>query len=431
MKNEKITAFALATSDKGYQNQLLGAISALGKRLKDRRDINKQFLLPKGGKNISEIKENMFPSKYKSYKAFRDDLFEILDDYFMNISVVPRIFVTVYNQTASNRAAQNVDDTCRAIKEYYKKHNLGYIFTTVLTSKYFKYKYVDLINIPKHLLTFSSRIKLLNNKTLRKKALITIGTINSFSKQNVMKKYDELLNTLQTLKKDKELNNIVKKLDAYIKAQKHIVLSLGGRVEGPEIRFDINYAKKLFMDAEKLTKIGYKIVFVNSTRTPNDVTDFIYENSLNNKDIVFCNSKNIASSDLERESKFWRIYSGKYEKDFIEMKILGNIYPGILGADNTIVVQTFDSYAGCETTSSGITTAISSKGLFIDEEIRSDCHNLVHLLCPKYAIDWDNFVDLAINMKIEPKSLKPNILSSSLETFAEATICRLNDILKN
>lgn len=429
MKKEKIIAFGLGTANRGEQSQLLGALKAIALNTNNSFNEKKQVLLPIGIKKIEDMRENFYCSKYKNYKMFKKDIFLILDRYFEANKIIPRVFVTVFNQALNENAATDADATCRVIKEYYEEHNLGYIFTTVLTAKYYKYKYVDLINIPKHLLTFSTRIKLLNNKSLKKKSLITVGTINNFSKDNVVEKYDELLKNVKTLKNDTKLKSLNLKLERFLKAKKHIVFCLGGRVEGPEISFDIKYAKKIFEEAKRLTNCGYSVIFVNGPRTPNNVTDFLFELCLNEDNIIFYNCKNIAKTDDERGASKWRIYSGKYENEFLIQQKYGNIYPGILGVKNTLVVHTFDSYSGCETTVAGIPTALSHKGLFIDKDIRYDCHNLVALLIPKYAIDWDEFFTLALNMKLEPKHLSPQGLSSSLKVYAEATINRLKKIL--
>ncbi len=63
--------------------------------------------------------------------------------------------------------------------------------------------------------------------------------------------------------------------------------------------------------------------------------------------------------------------------------------------------------------------------------MRYDCLNLQKLLCPKYAIDWDEFVNFACNMRIEPKDLKPQILSNPLRVFAETIVNRLNALSKS
>ena len=107
------------------------------------------------------------------------------------------------------------------------------------------------------------------------------------------------------------------------------------------------------------------------------------------------------------------------------MKKIGNIYPGILGFDNLLAVHTMDSYAGCETANAAVNTAICSKGLYIDPDIRRDCYNMYQLLCPQYAIDWDEFIYFSQNMKVEPKDLQPKVLSSPLRVFAENVLNKM------
>ena len=230
--------------------------------------------------------------------------------------------------------------------------------------------------------------------------------------------------------RNSELKTTIQKLKDFCKSEKKVVFCLGGRVNGSEIIFDINYAAKLLSDAEKLARIGYNIIFCNGPRTPNDVTDYLYEKTLNNPKILFQNSKKIAEDDSARTSDSWRIYSGCNEEKFKVLEKIGNIYPGVLGFENTLVVHTFDSYSACETAGAAIPTAISSRGLYIDPVIRYDCHNLQKLLCPKYAIDWDDFVNLACNMKVEPKDLSPLILSSPLRVFAETCLNRIRTMGK-
>ena len=139
--------------------------------------------------------------------------------------------------------------------------------------------------------------------------------------------------------------------------------------------------------------------------------------------IFFHNCKNIAKNIEEEKS--WRIYSGKNKDAFNSHKIIGNIYPGILGYDNTLVVHTADSYSCCETASIGIPTAISSDGIYIDKSIRIDCINIQQLLKPKYIIGFEDFTNLATYMKIEPKHLTPTPLSNTLNVFIEAIVNRL------
>ena len=423
-----LTAFAMGTPDRGFLNQILGALRAISELTGLPEGAGHCFLLPEGVEDVSQLKESIFYSQFKNYPEFRKQIFTMMDSYMSEAGErIPRIFITAYNLTESLNAGKNTDMLCRAVKEYYAEHNLGFVLTTVLTSRLHKYKYVDLINVPKHLLTFTSRIRLLQNKKLRKKVLITVGTINNFNRRTVKEKQKELLTLLKKLKTDKDLQPAVKKLETFQKAGKKVVFCLGGRVEGPEIGFDINYAKKLYAAADKLARVGYGVVFVNGPRTPNDVTDFLYEKSLSNPQIVFQNCKKIAVDDSERAPKSWRIYSGKHEDEFRRLQKIGNIYPGIIGFENTLVVHSADTYASCETANAALPTAIS-KGLFIDPDVRPDCLNLFELLCPKYAIDFDEFVYYAVHMKIEPRDLRPQVLSSPLRVFAETAVNRLNQL---
>lgn len=426
MNNSEIIPFSLGTPDRGFRNQVLGAFKALSELTGLQYDAGKLFLLPKGVSDYAALTEACFYSKYPSYEAFRKDIFAMADAFFKHTKITPRIFITAYNLTESSKAGENVDMLCRAIKEYYQEHDLGNVFTTVLTSRLHRYKYVDLINVPKHLLTLHSRIRMLQHKSLRKKVLVTIGTINNFERKNVVEKNRQLLELLDKLKNDAEIEAQVEKLVDFSKAQKKVVFCLGGRVEGPEIIFSVNYARKLLADARHLAQEGYSVVFVNGPRTPNDVTDFLYENTKTSSSIVFQNCKKIATSDEERTPQKWRIYSGKHEDEFRAQEKIGNIYPGIIGFDNSLVVHTVDSYASCETANAALLTAISSNGLYINPDLRRDCLNLQQLLCPKYAIDWDDFVEMACHMHIEPKSLAPQVLSSPLRVFAETVLNRIN-----
>ncbi len=428
MSTNNIYAFALAPVDTGYRNQILGAFRALNDLTGEQNDVDSMLVLPEDVPSYLEVKNSLCYSQFKNYKDFKQKVFERLDLYFAKINFTPRIFMTVYNPTESNTPGKNVDKLCCAIKEYYTEHNLGKVMTVVLTSRYYKYKYVDLINIPKHLMTFSLRIRLLRNKKLRKNVLITIGTINNFSNKTVKEKFKEFNQMLKNIKNDESLKPIAEKFETYKNKTKKIVFLLGGRVEGSEIVFDIDYAQKLYNDAIRLASVGFGVTIINGPRTPNNVTDYLYEKTINNPDIIFQNSKRIAQNDDDRNPSKWRIYSGKYENKFDELKKIGNIYPGILGYENTLVVHSMDSYSCCETAGAAIPTAISTKGIYVDPVIRYDCQNLVQLMCPKYAIDFDEFVNIACNMKIEPKDLRPQILSSPLRVFAETIINRYNQM---
>ena len=425
MEVKKFIPFAVAPADVGCRNHILGAFKAIGELIKQTFDAESLFVLPDDSRSFLEVRHALVYTQFKSYRSFVARVFELLDVYMAKVQEIPQVFITVYNPTESREPGRNADVLCRAIKEYYKKHNLGKIITVVLSSRYYKYRYVDLINIPKHLMTFALRIRLIRNKALRKKVLITMGTIHNFTAQNVLDKQKELQEKMKLYQNDEDIAPIIKKIQAYESKSKKVVFCLGGRVEGSEIVFDINYAQKLYNDAEKLVKAGFGVVFVNGPRTPGSVTDYLYEKAITDKNIIFQNCKRIAQNEQDRTPSMWRIYSGPNEEVFKKQQKLGNIYPAILGYDNVLAVHTMDSYSACETASANIPTAISCRGLYIDSMIRYDCLNLAQLLCPKYAVDFDDFVNMACNMKIEPKNLKPKILSSPLRVFAETVAHKL------
>ncbi len=429
MPDENIIPFAVAIPDVGFRNQIMGAFNALLNLTGNKENPERLFVLPKGCSCIFDVKESLKLTRLTVYSDFRCELFSMLDDYFKSIKFIPRIFVCVYNLTESKHPEHYIDNLCRVVKEYYQSHNWGDVFTTVLTSRMYSYKYVDLINVPKHLLTFTSRIRLLQNPELRKKVLITIGTINNFKLETVNAGYSQLLQSLEDIKCSgiPELERLSQKYDRYVATSKKVVFCLGGRVDGMEIIFDISYAHRLYQYAERLAANGYGVIFVNGPRTPNDVIDFLYEKSLKHSSIIFQNCKRIAENDEDRAFTRWRIYSGRYEAVFKIQQVLGNIYPGILGFPNTLVVHTADTYACCETAATTIKTAISVNGIYIDQNVRYDCLNLYKLLCPKYVVDCDEFVQTACNLKIEPKDVHTEQLSNPLQVFAEAIMRRINN----
>lgn len=181
MKKDTLLAFAVDTPYMGCRNQLLGALDAINKNSKTALPAEKCLLLPSGAETVDDIRESLCYAHFGSYRSFQNEIFALLDARLPQLPAVPRVFITAYNLTESGAADKNADMLCRAVKEYYRRHNLGKIFTVVLISRLHNYKYVDLVNVPKHLLTFYSRIRLLQNKKLRQKTLITVGTVHKFT----------------------------------------------------------------------------------------------------------------------------------------------------------------------------------------------------------------------------------------------------------
>ena len=302
-KITNLSAFAMGTPDLGYQNQLIGALTILHSSNAKAPAPEKCFLLPEGISQLSDMRLPCCFNHFSSYKKFKEQIFKMLDIYLNKKKTAPQIFITAYNMTESQTPEKNVDNLCKAVKEYYKEHQLGSVFTCVLTSKAHNYKYVDLINVPKHLLTFYTRLRLLQNKELRNKTLITVGTIHKFNADIVKTKKETLENTLAEKANDK--NKLVKaqirKIKSYIKSRKHVTICLGGRVEGSEIVFDLNYARSLLEKCQTLSRQGYGVAIVNGPRTPNDVTEFLYEHTKDEPHIVFHNCKRIAANEQEQQ----------------------------------------------------------------------------------------------------------------------------------
>ena len=387
----QIRAFALATPRTGYQNQITGALRSLSDLYGQEFDGENSFLLPEGCRRPDDMSDTIAYGKFSGYAEFRDYIYRLLDAYLKKVIFPPRIFVTAYDMTESFPAAVNADMLCRAIKEFYKERNLGFVLTSVINGRIYAYKYVDLINVPKHLLTLRSRVRLLQNRELRHKILFMQGTINNFNRKTVSDKQQELLAKSSFLKGE-AYKPFWEKFERFRAAEKKAVFCLGGRVDGAEIVFDVGYAKHLYNQAERL--------------------------------VLFQNCKPISVND--EECRKWRFYSGKYKEDFSLLQDIGNIYPAVLGFGNTIVVHTADSYSGCETAGAAIPTAISREGLYIDFKTRYDCLNLYKILCPVYAVDFDEFVDMVDKDDLAPDDLKLQVLPNSLRVFAETAVNMYN-----
>jgi len=408
-----IAAFAFDTPYLGYRNQLLGALKALRGN-----DSNaERYLLPLSDSDG----EAVCFSNCKNYKDFSCRIFAALDKAFLLLPEIPRVFLAAFNFTETGSAQKNSDMLCRAVKEYYTEHNLGNIFTAILSSRLYDYEYADLINVPRHLLDEDVRRELLKNKKLRRKTVITIGIIHSFSREKVADKKVEFLNTIQKDFQQAAVSRQIKKLRDFVKTAKKAVICLGGRTEKNEIVFTRKYADDLWQKCCLLTAHGYGVVIVNGPRTPNFIADYLYKKSLT-AEIVFHNCKTVAATTEEKNK--WRLYSGQYENEFRLLSQIGNIYPAVLGFSNTIAVHTLDSFSCCETISAGIPTAISTEEIFISFA-REDCFRMLDILTPKYALKFEDFVDMACYMKIEPQNLRSSALPDVTKVFANAVYKRL------
>lgn len=397
-----VTVFAPFTPNMGEQNQIKGLVTWLARC--SRNSKNAKFVT-----NMELFMQNVTGnslrcSDYASFSDFEKDMFICFDNYFQNRLIKPRLFVTALTQGEKEQAVNNAEAECLAVKNYYKQKNWGNIMTVIMTAKYGSYEIADLVNLPEHQLSSQEFKQFSENPNLADKVFFSLGIVHNLTKTFIRQKYGQ-----------KCLQKISEK---YKNNKPNAVFCLGGRALGNDIIFDIEVAQKIWNKAIEIKNNGYNVIIVNGPRTPNDVTDFLYEKCIENKEIDFYNSKKIAENDEERQPEKWRIYSGKYEEDFIlQSKKCNNIYPGILGLPNTIAIHTFDSFAACETASSGVPTAIC-RYVKINAQTRPDCYRLADgLLSNEYAINLDDF-----SGEIEPIKLKLKRLPSVSRLFAEKVI---------
>lgn len=396
MFQKMVTAFALSTPNVGEQNQIKGLLAWLVKSSRNGKNVSFAFNWDVFVENITGRSVRL--SDYENYHDFETDAFLCLDAYFDKHLWVPRVFVTAYTQGENEKAAPNEDAACRVIKEYYRKRRLGKVVTVVMTAGDYNYQWADIVNIPGHMVNDEDKEKFLKQP---EKFFVSVGIVHNMTKTFIRQKFGQ-----------KRLQKLVKQIE---NGHPNIVFCLGGRTNGNDIIFDLKNAAKIWKKAVMLEKRGYNIVFVNGHRTPNDVCDYFYKQSLKHGKIRFFNAKRIAVNDSERVPENWRVYSGSYEEDFrMQQKEYGNIYPGILGLKNTLAVHTFDSFASCETASSGIPTAIC-RDVDINRETRPDCYRLAEqMISGGYAVDFACF-----DGSIEPEMLEMNRLPSVSKLFAE------------
>nr|QIM10382.1 hypothetical protein PlAlph_1360 [uncultured Alphaproteobacteria bacterium] len=396
MFEKMVTAFALSTPNVGEQNQIKGLFAWMVKGCRKRPLACFAFNWDMFVQSVNG--HSLRLSDYADYQDFEADVFSCLDAYFSRHLWTPRIFVTAYTQGENEKAAPNADASCQAIKAYYQQRRLGTVITVIMTAGAYDYQWADIVNIPRHMVDDDMR-KALEQKP--EKFFASIGIIHNMTKTFIRQKFGQ-----------KRLQKVVGLLAP---DRPNIVFCLGGRTNGDDIVFSLQNAAKIWEKAVALERKGYNVVFVNGHRTPDDVCDYFYEQSLKHGKIRFFNAKRIAADDVERISGNWRIYSGKYMEDFYrQQKEYGNVYPGILGLKNTLAVHTFDSFASCETASSGVPTAIC-RDVDINRQTRPDCYRLAEqLIGGGYAVDFADF-----DGNTEPLLLNLKKLPSVNKLFAD------------
>ena len=97
MTNQNIMPFALALPDIGFCNQIMGAFNALLNLTGNRESPEHLFVLPQGCSSIYDVKESLKLTQLDVYSEFKSELFSMLDNYFKNVKIIPRIFICLYN----------------------------------------------------------------------------------------------------------------------------------------------------------------------------------------------------------------------------------------------------------------------------------------------------------------------------------------------
>ncbi len=303
----------------------------------------------------------------------------------------PDFVVLPFNHAGTEKEGENVDKLSKYLKSAFKDNGVN-VKTLVLGSKLYDYKDVDLVNIGKHQLTDAEEKTLNANPRLKNKTILTLGVPSNLS----------------WLRINQEANNPVRQqeLNQY-KDKKTILFSLGGATENNAIRFELDDAKKLLKYGLKLKSEGYDIVFTNSPRTPNDVTDYLFENS-QKFGFNFYNSKKIVEPK-EAENNL-RVYSGKFNKEFEEqaLKTGGNIYPAILSVSD-MVINTHDSFSyTSDAAVLGIPSIVYAENK-IDFEKRQDCKKLFEI-CEKgnHIVSLPKAIQLiSCQKEVKTEGMKP------------------------
>ncbi len=397
-------AFAPSMPKLGEFNQLRGVLSGLMRRCD--KEVHFSYNFDMCFENVAgtPLKRHL----YADDETFERDIFHCLDVYFRRHLLVPKVFVTICSPEDVGYAASNVDAVCRVVKNYYAQRQMGKVVTVAVNSRMYNYRFADVVHVCGHLMNENDCRMMKIYPELKEKTFVSEGIIHNMTQTFIRQKFGQ--------PKMKEI------VETYQNGRPNVVFALGGRVEGQEIRFTLNNAERIFQRLQTLAKRVCNVIVVNGPRTPNNVTDYFCEKSLAaGSGISFFNSKPVARTDEERLPEKWRIYSGKYEELFrIQAEQYGNVYPGILGLENTLVVHTFDSFASCETAAAGIPTAICRE-TEIDPTVRPDCYRLAdQLIDAGYVIDFSCF-----DGKKEPRELELKVLPNVNFLLAENIIAKI------
>ena len=306
-------------------------------------------------------------NQYTSDTEFHNAVFNTLYIYYNSLKQngfpYPDYFALPFDQSKLKEECVYVDMLAGYIKEF-AKHIGVKLKTIVLTSSVYDYQNVDLVHVGRHQIYHADEILIKNCPDILDKLIITDGVPSNLDwcgiemQANLAQKSTEL---------------------AKYKNKKIALFSLGGKTANGDINFTIKDAQNLLDGAQKLKAQSYEVIFTNSPRTPNDVTDFLYENcSIDG--FAFYNSKRITDSAQDAIDNF-TIYYGKYNQEFKQQAqhIGGNIYPAILCLcrNSGFVLNTWDSFSYTSDAASLGITSIVYNGNYINTQNREDCKNLL------------------------------------------------------
>lgn len=301
--------------------------------------------------------------------SFKEAVSDAVSEYLKD-GPVPNFVVLPINHSALEKENADVDLLSVAVKEAFAKHGHS-VETMVLASNLYDYQHVDLIHVGEHLLSHEDEAKLLANSKLKQRVVKTLGVPSNISWQYI-----------GALASRPETNAILKKYQG----KKNVLFSLGGKTENDAIKFTIKDAENLLNAAIKLKAFGYNVIFTNSPRTPNDVTDYLFEKcKIFHMD--FYNSKKVATTEEERTN--FRVYDGKHNAEFQrDLEEIGNIYPAILSVCD-FAVYTHDSFSyTSDAAAIGLPSVVYTKNEI--DASRPDCHKLFKLCCEQgHVMDLD------------------------------------------
>lgn len=350
------------------------------------------------------------PGLYPDFNTFRADVFTALNRRIKETGEAPCVFILPFNHGNMKNAGKDTDGMAWAVKEYYRKNSLPRPVILVLTSAFYKYVHADLANVPEHLISNEEKQMLARDPELARRTVITFGVAGNL--------------TWPLIKREAAAPLQAAELARYRNGRKTVFFSIGGVVEGPEIRFTENDISKLWAKALEFQQKGYNVLFANSARTPSDMTDLLYEKCLENGNIRLYNAKKIAPDDSDAAD--FRLYSGKYKKVFQDRHDkTGSIFPAVLSVCD-LTVSTKDSFAyTSDAAALGIKTAVYTD-MYIDEACRPDCGRLFRSLKDKYILEMNDprVFDDSFRLPVLPQAngIILNAIQNALKEKAEDTL---------